>query len=281
MVKFFNYSGNKIKSSPLINKYIHNSNSDTYVEPFVGSGGILFNLDKEFKNYVINDIDRNIVRMYETFKVIQYSEYLDAIEFVRTEFGFYGPNSRNMPEERKSLYKSSYYLFRDWFNETMWNTNSVQEGIYLHILANSCLNYFLRFGPNGMNQSFGDRMYTINQSNFNSVKSILQRTTILNTSYIDVVESYPNALFFLDPPYLSQASSYTGFNEDDLKQFIEVIKGKEYIYTDIKNEYNEHLNGEFIRDIVSTSPANSGVSRDNHEYVFSTLKKYSPMDDLW
>ena len=41
-------------------------------EPFIGSGAVLFNLNKSFDKYIINDIDRNIIRIYKSFKKLMF-----------------------------------------------------------------------------------------------------------------------------------------------------------------------------------------------------------------
>jgi len=56
MNRFFRYSGSKLKYTKKINKYILESKSKIYCEPFGGSGAILFNLPRKFDKYIVNDI---------------------------------------------------------------------------------------------------------------------------------------------------------------------------------------------------------------------------------
>jgi len=257
---FFRYSGTKLKYTKQINRYINQSSSNIYVEPFVGSGAVLFNLEKEFNEYIVNDIDRNITRIYKTFKEINYNDYLKEIEFIESKFGSIKDS------------KESYYNFRNWFNDEFWNTNTTKEGIYLHFLANSCINSFLRFSKNGMNQSYGKRFYKLDLESFDKIKSVLGKTKIFNLNYRDIFKKYPNALYFLDPPYFSQKSSYSGFISNDLIEFLKLIEDKEYIYTDILNEFNNSLeNRELIREMVSTSPNRKIEKNGNIEYIFSSI----------
>jgi len=274
MIKFFNYSGTKIKYTDIINSYINKSNKKIYVEPFVGSGAVFFNLQKTFDQYVLNDIDANILKMYKTFKEIDYSYYIEQTTLITNEFGeFKSHKSHKNTDDAKR----NYYAFRNWFNEKHYNTNSIIEGLYLHMLSNMCINSFLRFGPNGMNQSFGNRYSILTKDAFNEINKRLSNTILLNESYNVILNNneYKNGCFFLDPPYYSQASSYTGFTEDDLINFINLINisNVEYVYTDILNNINDIIpTRTFLREIKSTSPNSPGVKTNNMEYIFSNIR---------
>jgi len=263
MIKFFNYSGTKIKYVKQLNSYINRTSKSVYIEPFVGSGAVFFNLERQFDEYILNDIDANIIRMYKTFKEIDYDYYLEVRGDITKTFGTF---------KKHDSAKENYYNFRNWFNETHFGKDSILEGLYLHVLSNTCINSFLRFGPNGMNQSFGNRDSVLTEDMFNSIHNKLSSATLLNKRYEAVLDAsdVSDSCVFLDPPYFSQKSSYAGFNENDLVQFINrlsSLKG-DYVYTDILNGHNAHLNKSYLREIVSTSPNNPGTKRNNFEYIF-------------
>ena len=174
--KFFRYSGAKDRYVDLINLFINQTNKSIYCEPFAGSGAILFNLQKEFDKYVINDIDRNIIRIYKSFKEISYEYYVLKVNEVFDKFGKFISDRRFSPNNIKNKEKENYYNFRNWFNENHWKSETIDEGIYLHMLANSCINSMLRFGPNGMNQGYGNRCYLLDKINFERIYSVLQKT---------------------------------------------------------------------------------------------------------
>jgi len=266
-VRFFRYQGSKNDYVDLVNSYIDSSESSSYCEPFVGSGAIIFNLKKTFEHYTINDKDRNIIRMYRTFRDIEYIDYINSLEFIEEKFG----------DIKES--KISYYNFRNWFNETHWDNDTIEEGLYLHSLANSCINSMLRFGPNGMNQSFGHRFYTLSKSDFEHIKEILLKCEITNVDYLECVKNNKNSVFFLDPPYFSQKGSYESFSETDLRNLISIAEETEYVYTDILNEINNSLNGEMIRDMRNTAPNSDKSTRGNLEYIFSSLEKKGQLDE--
>lgn len=263
MNRFFRYSGSKLKYATLINKHIKTSKK-IYVEPFIGSGALLFNLDTEFDKYIINDLDRNIVQIYKSFKEIDYGYYIKILENIKNDFG----DIKNS--------KESYYNFRNWFNENHWNTNTTLEGIYLHVLACSCINSMFRFGKNGMNQSYGNCFYSLNLRTFDNIKTILNKVEMHNGDYKDLLKE--DAFFFFDPPYFSQGSSYSGFTEHQYKEFLYLISNKEYLYTDILNDYNSFIKNRIvIREMTSTAPKSSKQKNNNIECLFasSTLQEDS------
>ena len=274
--RFFRYSGTKHDYTEIVNPLINKSDKNIYVEPFIGSGAILFNLEKDFDLYVVNDIDRNITNIYKTFKEIDYKKFKEIFDtaikkFTTVDIGFKVPEKQRTTEIGAQA-KENYYNFRNWFNENYWGTDTIEEGVYCMMLANMTINSMLRFGPNGMNQSWGNRFYILDERNFNSVKKTLQKTEIYNGDYKILFEKYPDALFFLDPPYFSQDSSYTAFSEDQFKEFLDIIKDKEYIYTDILNDFNEKINSrKLVREMNSTSPSTKKQKNGNLEFIFSPL----------
>jgi len=255
-IRFFRYSGSKFDYTSKINNIINNSKSKIYIEPFVGSGAVLFNTSKNFDRYIINDKDKNIIQIYKTFKHINYSDYLIELNFVEKEFG----DIKNC--------KECYYNFRNWFNENYWKSETIKEGIYLHFLANTCINSFLRFGPNGMNQSFGHRFYKLNNIQFNMIREKLQKTEIYNTDYQEFF-NVKNSLMFLDPPYILRKSSYDKFTSDNFNVFMNLINDSdnEIVYTDILFEKNKHLNKVKLRNMVNSSPY-KGSKNDFEEFLF-------------
>jgi DNA adenine methylase len=240
MVRFMRYQGSKIHFVDKFNNLVKNINEDVYIEPFIGSGAIFFNLKKKFKKYIINDLNEHIISIYKSFRDIDYNDYLQALDFIEKEFG-------NIKE-----CKECYYNFRNWYNKNYHFTNKIEKGIYLHILSGSCINSILRFGPNGMNTSFGKRFFKLDEDAFNKIKEKLKNTIIENMDYKQLLEEYKidNKIIFLDPPYFERPGPYTNnFKSKDLDEFLEYIKthkGK-IIYTDIYSDYiKEKLNWDFI-----------------------------------
>jgi len=246
--RIFRYSGSKFRFLDTINNIITSShNSDVFIEPFVGSGVVFLNVPK-FKRFIINDIDRNVIRIYRSFQVISYDYYLLILNNIHDVFGSIKDN------------KDSYYNFRNWFNEHHWNSDTIDEGIYLMFLANSCINSFLRFGPNGMNQSFGHRgyHYTYDYDTHQRVFDRLQNTEIYNLDYLTLKQGLDNNqdeysyTLFIDPPYIGRNSSYESITPEYHKKILNTLQNVEFYYTDIYND-----------DIINTLKCDYRILREN------------------
>lgn len=262
MIRFMRYVGSKFKYVNKINRFINSSNKNTYIEPFFGSGSVFFNLNKKFDKYIINDINPNLFRIYHSFKEIEFIDYINEINYIWKNFGDIKEN------------KESYYSFRNWFNVNYWKSNSIKEGIYLHFLCNTCINSLARFGPNGFNNSYGNCFYKLDENSFNIIKNKLNNAEITSLDYKELMNE-KEALYFLDPPYFQKEISYiSNFNSLNLEEFLNLIKNKEFIYTDILNEYNKNLKYEVIREMENISPNRKRQKEGNFECIFYSDSLY-------
>lgn len=246
--RLMRYAGSKFFAIDIVNKIIKENKPEylTYYELFLGSGAIYYNLENyENKNFILNDLDENIIKIHSSVKQNDYEKYSETLKFINKNFGNIKTN------------KKAYYKFRDYYNENNKN------GLNLLCLANSCINSLLRFGPNGMNQSFGYRFYTIPENQYSDCHNRLVSSNLLNKNYLDILSNIKeNSVVFLDPPYVNREISYNhGF---ELESFIEKLKTIKtdclIIYTDIENDLNKELlnfeyKQEFLRNMVSVAPS--------------------------
>ena len=138
----------------------------------------------------------------------------------------------------------------------MWKTNTKKEGFGLLLLYSSCINSLARFGPNGFNQSYGNRLYVPDELTWNSIKNKLEKTTILNLDFISMMDlignKAENSLMFLDPPYFYGGKvGYENLERtyyDNYLKFIENTKAK-IVYTDIKHD---DLSSKWKCDLIRT-----------------------------
>lgn len=63
MYRLLRYSGSKLNFIDKINPIISESKAKHYYEPFIGSGAVFINLNKEFDSYHINDLDKNLIHI--------------------------------------------------------------------------------------------------------------------------------------------------------------------------------------------------------------------------
>jgi DNA adenine methylase Dam len=275
MNRVFKYSGNKLFIVPVINEFISKvlGNSwDKFYEPFCGSAAIFYNLDNwEDKICYLNDFDFNITLMHNCVKSHNYETYIKLVNGIKVCFGDIKTD------------KEAYYACRNYFNKTYFekikNKEFTPGGLMLIVLANSCLNSMLRFSSNGMNQSFGNRSFTIPEESWNDMKKRLENTIITNLSWEDVLPNkLEDSVVFLDPPYVDRPMTYNDkFN--NFNNFINKLislsgKNSLVFYTDIENNKSDTLlqfgfNKYVLRTMKSTSPnRKSGVEETGKEILY-------------
>jgi len=269
MLKFFSYQGNKLFLSDVFNKLTYKRNK-LYIEPFVGSGSIFVNTLDIYESYIISDIDKNIFLLWSSLQKASYNDYVDVGKFIEITFG-------DIQESKKS-----YYKFRKYYNKNFHQVDSFEKGIYLYFLVNACINGILRFGPNGMNQSWGHRSYFFDKSTYDRIREKLRNTVVLNIDFYDLMKKLnpSGTVLFLDPPYHLRPTTYN--KNFDINKFIpEVLRLSLYndiFYTDIENEKSDALlNNGFekikIRDVRNISPSESSEIVGLETLYYKTLKK--------
>lgn len=252
--KIINYLGSKYRFTDIINCKFKDSDNEIYFEPFLGSAVVFLNTVKEYDEYIINDIDPKVIRVMNSFKEVPYSEYIDFCKMVRGKFGIL-------------IDKGDYNDFRSWFNRTLFNSDTIEEGLGIYILANSSFGSLCRFSKDGFNVPSGERTYIqYNKKEFSSIQSRLKRATILNLPFekIDISEM-KNADVFLDPPYLKTTHLYDKKTDDQLKKYIMFINdlnknGNKVVGTDTKcmlEEFGFDFTYEVLRVMGSPVPYNT------------------------
>jgi site-specific DNA-adenine methylase len=268
--KIFNYAGIKKFIIDVVNDLIRENCIDYkfYIEPFIGSGSIFYNLEN-IRPALINDFDFNIVNMHKSVLTYDYSEYLELNEWILKTFGDIKSN------------KEAYYSFRNSWNERYWssilNKEFGKSGLELLFLASSCINSMLRFGPNGMNQSFGNRYYVIPETNYNNIKNRLLKCKITNLSYENIVpKELHSVVMFLDPPYADREISYNhGFDQYKFLEYLKTVSGINsfIMYTDYENKFSDELlkfgyEKKILRTMRNISPNRSSEFTGNEVIYF-------------
>ncbi|MBX2985264.1 MAG: DNA adenine methylase [Bacteroidia bacterium] len=238
----------------------------TYIEPFVGSGAVLFWVLDNFpklKKAVVNDINEDLINTYKTI-ASQPKELISILQVLQNEYHNLEGN-----EDNKKLY---YYQKRELYNIRK-EEQSGQAALFI-FLNRTCFNGLYRVNrKNEYNVPMGGyKKPTIcDKENILAVSEVLQKVEILcgdfeqTLNYVD-----NNSLFYFDPPYkpLSETSSFNSYAKDEfndseqirLKAFCSKLDGLNHTWilsnSDVKGKDE---NDNFFDDLY----ADFSISRVN------------------
>jgi len=197
----------------------------TYIEPFVGSGAVLFWMLNNFPNLkkaVINDINEDLINTYKTI-ANNPKELIYLLEILQNEYHALEGN-----ENDKKLY---YYEKRKLYNSRIGEQIS-QSALFI-FLNRTCFNGLYRVNrKNEYNVPMGGyKKPTIcDKDNLLAVNKALKKVEILSGDFEQTLEyADTNSLFYFDPPYkpLSETSSFNSYAKDEFDDN-EQIRLKEF-----------------------------------------------------
>ena len=210
---FLKWAGGKTQLISEIEKNLPCSAIDTYVEPFVGSGAVLFWVLGAFlhlERAVVNDINQDLINTYKTIQSAP-KELISILEILQNEY-----HSLENEDDKKKEY---YYQKRELFNN---RKQSKTEHSALFIFLNrTCFNGLYRVNrKNEFNVPMGSyKKPTIcDKSNILAVSEALQKVELLCGDFEQTVNyTTPNTFFYFDPPYkpLSETSSFNSYAKDE------------------------------------------------------------------
>jgi DNA adenine methylase len=213
---FLKWAGGKTQLLNDIEKSLPNNlakSKFTYVEPFVGSGAVLFWMLNNFPSLdkaVINDINEDLINTYKTI-ASKPKELISILEILQNEF-----HSLEGSEDDKKLY---YYKKRDLYN-TRKEEQSGQAALFIFI-NRTCFNGLYRVNSKNLyNVPMGGyKKPTIcDTQNILAVSNALQKVEILCGDFENTLNyANENSLFYFDPPYkpLSETSSFNSYAKDE------------------------------------------------------------------
>lgn len=268
----------------------------TYVEPFVGSGAILFWVLNNFpkvEKAVINDINADLTNAYKIIAA-KPKELISILTQFEKEY-----HTIDLLEEQKKAY---FYAKRDLFNSR--STDKTTQASLFIFLNRTCFNGLFRVNRNnGFNVPIGSykKPMICDATNIYEVSNALQRVEILTGDYQDTLPyAEKPALFYFDPPYkpLSQTSSFNSYAKDEfgdneqirLRDFCKTldtlghkwllsnsdVKGKDVtdtFFDDIYNEFN--INRVMARRSINANADKRGkltellITNYTHEQALS------------
>ena len=245
---FVKWAGGKRQIIDKLKEYIPDE-YNTYYEPFIGGGALLFELSP--KNAVINDSNEELMNVYrclcdeEKFKKM--CNLLNHYEAEHSEEFYY--EIRN-----KDKNKNAYSRLSDY--------TKAARTIYLN---KACFNGLYRVNKkNEFNVPFGKKtkINTYEGSNLITISNYLTMNNIkiLSIDFEEAVKDVkPKDFIYFDPPYDSDTSTFNSYTEEGFdrneqirlaKVFKELDKKGAYVMlsnhntsliNDLYKDYNIHL----------------------------------------
>lgn len=206
-------------------------NDFTYIEPFVGSGAILFWMLEQFPNMeraIINDINTDLTNCYNSIKG-DVENLINILSEWQIEYYLLAQNDAEK--------KEYYYDKRTLFNSRISN-QTTQSALFI-FLNRTCFNGLFRVNrKNEFNVPIGSykKPLICNKENLRAVSKVLERVEILNGDYSETLNYVTdNTFFYFDPPYkpLSETSSFNSYAKDEFDD-AEQIRLKEFC-TELNN----------------------------------------------
>ncbi|MBS1744604.1 MAG: DNA adenine methylase [Bacteroidetes bacterium] len=185
----------------------------SYIEPFVGSGAVLFwmlNNFPDLKRVVINDINEDLINTYKTI-ASKPNELISILEILQNEY--------HVLEGNDEVKKEYYYSKRELYN-TRKEEQSGQAALFI-FLNRTCFNGLYRVNrKNEYNVPMGSykRPTICDNENILAVSQALKKVEILCGDYEETLNyANDNTLFYFDPPYkpLSETSSFNSYAKDE------------------------------------------------------------------
>ena len=240
---FVKWAGGKRQIIDKLKQYIPDE-FNTYYEPFVGGGALLFELSP--KNAVINDSNKELMNVYSVLcneeKFKKMCSVLNSYEANHSEEFFY--ELRNKDRNKKTFNRLSDYT-------------RAARTIYLN---KACFNGLYRVNSKDeFNVPFGKKtkVNTYDGSNLITVSNYLTMNNV-KIQCVDFEESVKTAkkgdFVYFDPPYDSDTAtfnSYTeeGFGKDEQRRLATVFKDLDErgVYVMLSN-HNTILVKELYKD---------------------------------
>lgn len=185
----------------------------TYVEPFVGGGALLFEIQP--KKAIVNDLNHELINLYKVIKD--------------------NPNELLLLLEEHELKNSEEYFYQIRAldrNESYNEMSDVEKAARVIYLNKTCYNGLFRVNQSGQfNSPYGKykNPNIVNKPVVLAMANYFQNNniTLLNGDYKMALKKLRKGAFvYFDPPYMpiSSSSSFTGYTENGFneKQQIEL-----------------------------------------------------------
>jgi len=197
--------GKRLLAATIIDRIAEISHK-TYVEPFVGMGGVFLRRSLAPRSEVMNDINRDVVTL---FRVLQrhYAYFIDFLRFRVTARAEFERLRQTDPDTLTDLERAARYLYL----QRLSYAGKPDGSFAVHPGSGARFNL------------------TRLESMLEAAHSRLSGAVIECLPWIDCIRRWdrPDTLFYLDPPYY-RCEDYYGkgiFSRDDFAHLAEVLAG--------------------------------------------------------
>ena len=296
---FLKWAGGKTQLLETISSEFQCKSHDEfiYIEPFVGSGAVLFwvlNNYPNLKKAIINDINLDLINSYKTIKT-NIKPLINRLKQLQSEYYYFLDN-----QEAKKEY---YYEKRDLFNQRTSN-KIVQTALFI-FLNRTCFNGLYRVNKkNEFNVPIGSykKPMICDHDNLLAVSQSLQNVEILHGDFENTLKyATKNSVFYLDPPYkpLTDTSSFNSyasnqFNDDEqirLKKFCDkldklncqwILSNSDVKETNPQNNFFDELykNYQINRVLARRNINSNGAKRGKLNELLITNRNKENLDEI-
>lgn len=209
--------GIKTKLVPLIKQNVLMSNDALWVEPFMGSGAVGFNLRPRRALFADNNL--HLINFYNALKTGELSSY-KVREFLTEQGSLLSKHGED-----------HYYLVRDRFNK-------FHEPLDFLFLNRSCFNGLIRFNSNGeFNVPYGHKPQRFSKAYVtkivNQVRYIEECLLYFDWKFlcqdfrktIAQIDDLKQVFIYCDPPYIGRhVDYYNSWNIEDERVLCNMLK---------------------------------------------------------
>lgn len=232
-----NYTGGKFKLLPQILP-LFPSNIDLFVDLFCGGCNVGINVNCQ--KVIYNDLDSNLLYLYNSFKNLDKQSVFDWIYQTIEKYNLslvskngYDYYNCNSSKGLGNYNKEKFLKLRSDFNEKKANGNyDYYYYIMLYVMIVYAFNNQIRFNSNGeFNLPVGKRDFNRNMqqklSDFiDRIKEQNCQFTCIDFREFDISTLTSNDFVYVDPPYLITCATYNeqgGWSETDERDLLQFL----------------------------------------------------------
>lgn len=211
---FLKWAGGKRQLIPIITENLPdeliNGEIETFIEPFVGGGAVLFELLKkyDFKKVIINDLNKELMNTYMSIRD-NTDELVSELKTISEEYLL-------LDDEKRKEY---FYKIRDIYNSE--NLVEIKKSAYFIFLNRTCFNGLYRVNRNGkFNVPHGKykNPKILDKENILIISKVLKEISIYCVDFEEVYKLTDDKTFvYFDPPYrpLNATSSFSSYHKNE------------------------------------------------------------------